>query len=83
MFVRIRTIQWKNIAEICIAYIGKHIVPKHRVDGLRQLSAICLVNASSVNPGPLVLVTLRQLEKVSKLLRYTIRQRRGDLYGQC
>ena len=72
-------VERRDIAEICIADVGKRIIPKHRVDRLRQLSAVRLVDAGSIDPSPVVAVLLRQLKKVSQFAGCSCRERCGVL----
>ena len=39
-----------DIFKICIANLGASIPPEHRVNRLRELCVVCLVNAAGVDP---------------------------------
>ena len=56
-----------DIMEVRIAYLGVCIPPIHRINGLRQLGAASLVDTASVNPQPLVPVSLRLLASIDYL----------------
>ena len=45
-----RAIPW-HIREVHIADVCIHVPSIHRIDGLGELMATCLINAASINPG--------------------------------
>ena len=57
-----------RVVHVSQARQGETVVPKHGVDGLRELRAARLVDAARVDPHPLVPVALCELAALPDLL---------------